>query len=97
MWPTPHPTPLGPYSPPTNQQVYLKTPLPHPTNQQVSSGMARPLLSLGYTDRHDHTLEVISPSSSGSCPAALVMSLVVNSFSLWGSALPDYQEVSPLC
>ena len=41
---TPHPAPIGPYMPPTNQQVYRKTPL-SPTNQQVSRCILSPLHS----------------------------------------------------
>ena len=71
MWPTPHPAPLGPYTPPTNQQVYLKTPL-SPVNQQVSWCILRARLSLGYKNRHTHRLRVVSPSSSASCPTVLI-------------------------
>ena len=60
MWPTPHPTPIGPFSPPSNQQVYLKTPL-SPTNRQVSGCILKPLPSLGYKNRHDHVPGVDSP------------------------------------
>ena len=55
MFLTPHPTPIGPYMPPANQQVYLKTPL-SPTNQQFSRCILRPLFSPGYKNRHKRML-----------------------------------------
>ena len=53
-WPTPHTTPIGALYAPTNQQVYLKTPV-FPINQRVSRCILRPLLSPGYKNTHDHT------------------------------------------
>ena len=41
--------------PPTNQQVYQKTPL-SPTNPQVSRCILRPALSMGCKNRQDHVL-----------------------------------------
>ena len=55
--------------------MYRKTPL-SPNNQQVSRGIIRPLLSLGYKNRHDHMLRVGSPRLPGSHPAALAASLI---------------------
>ena len=43
----------GTYTPPTNQQVFHKTPR-CPTNRQVSRCILTPLLSLGCKNRHDH-------------------------------------------
>ena len=75
MWPTSHPAPIGALQAPTNHQVYPKTPL-SPTSQQVSRCIIRPLLSLGYKNRHDHAPGVGSPRSSGSCPAMLAAPLI---------------------
>ena len=83
MCPTPHPTSIGPYTPPTNQQVYHKTPL-SPTNQQVSRCIVR-LPSLGYKNRHDQALSISSLRSSGSCPAMPAAPL----FSINSSFHPD--------
>ena len=67
----------GRYIPPSpsNQQVNPKT-LLSPTNQQVSRCISRPLLSLGYKNRHDHVLTVSSPWLSGSHPVAWAAFLV---------------------
>ena len=43
----------GPCKPPTNQQVYHKTPS-FPSQSADQWGILRPLLSLGYKNRHDH-------------------------------------------
>ena len=77
MWPTPHPTPLGPFSPPSNQQVYLKTPL-SPTSRQVSGCILKPLPSLGYKNRHDHVPGVDSPWLSGSRSTELASLISIN-------------------
>lgn len=76
MWPIPHPAPKP--QPPTNRQVYPKTPLPHQSaGQQVYRRKASPR-SLGYTNRHS--------SSSGRHPSLISVNLPFSFTSLgWKS------------
>ena len=83
MWPTPHPTPIGgPLS---------------PTHQQVSRCILRPLLSLGYKNRHNHTPRVSSPCSAESRPTGLTLSLASINLPFLHLALSLENSFSDLC
>lgn len=82
MWPTPHPAPLRPlYA--TNQPAGISYD-PSVPNQSAGHYILRPLLSLGYKNRHDHVLILIIRQWS-CCVLWLIVSLLNSSFSMVGS------------
>ena len=95
---------IWPYIPPTNQQVYPKTPL-SPTNQQVY-----PKTSLSPTNQQVYPKTPLSPTNQQVCPktplsptspqvsrciltSPLSVDVKTDRTMCSGSALPDAQEV----
>ena len=88
--------PYGLMRPQPPSKCLLRPVFSQPLNRSAGV-ILRPVLSVGYKNSHNHVLGVHGPRLSGSHPAVLAASLILNSFFSLGSALPDCQEGVLLC